>query len=63
MAELVEAILIVQLGKDACVGGVEASLDILIVKRQPPNGHYYMIPLGGSSVPTSVQGSIGVDVG
>ena len=63
MAELLEAILIVHLGKDACVGGVEASLDILIEKRQPPNGHYYMIPLGGSSVPTSVQGSIGVDVG
>lgn len=63
MAEQVEAILIVQLGKDACVGGVEASLDILIEKRQPPNGHYYMIPLGGSSVPASVQGSIGVDVG
>ena len=62
MAEQVEAILIMQLGKDACVGGVEASLDILIVKRQPPNGHY-MIPLGGSSVPTSVLGSIGVDVG
>lgn len=57
MAEQVEAILILQLGKDACVGGVEASLDILIEKRQPPNGHYYIIPLGGSSVPTSVQGS------
>jgi len=57
MAEQVEAILIVQLGKDTCVGGVEASLDILIEKRQPPNGHYYIIPLGGSSVPTSVQGS------
>ena len=57
MAEQVEAILIMQLGKDACVGGVEASLDILIEKRQPPNGHYYIIPLGGSSVPTSVQGS------
>ena len=32
MAELVEAILIVQLAKGACVGGVEASLDILIEK-------------------------------